>query len=170
MHVDALLPHLGHEDLADHSVEHFEHALFEGLGREFRIHLARQADGDLGRKMWCALRDGLGRSGAAGIMGCDVPHCREEILEQAYEHLSRGHNVIGPAEDGGYYFIGLCQPSPALFKNIDWGSARVVRQTLARAKHLNVDFERLPRLRDLDTADDLWLVARHYLPLQRFVG
>src|SRR3972149_2224967 len=92
-----------------------EHLLFHRLTNEFRIRLARQADGDLGAKMLDALRAGIARKGSAAVMGCDVPHCGWDVIDQANGWLARGKNVLGPTEDGGYYFIGLQETQPELF-------------------------------------------------------
>ncbi len=146
-----------------------DHALFQELARDFHIHLARQAPGDLGQKMLQAMREGIARSGAAAILGCDVPHCPWEIIEQAHEHLANGKCVLGPAEDGGYYFIGLQQAHAALFEGIAWGSNRVAEVTLTRAGRLGVGFEMLPVLNDIDTTEDLWLAAQAFAPLRTFL-
>ncbi len=146
-----------------------DHPLFRRLAETFHLHLAVQAHGDLGLKMLTALRQGIARSGTAGVLGCDVPQCRGDILELAHEKLARGENVIGPTEDGGYYFIGLQQPLRALFEDIEWGGSRVMETTLQRAQELGVNFETLPKLTDIDTVDDLWVTAHQYEPLRKFL-
>ena len=45
--------------------------------------------------------------------------------------LGNSDCVIGPASDGGYYLIGLSRFIPKLFQNIDWGTEKVLKQTLA---------------------------------------
>lgn len=146
-----------------------DHALFRELAARHGIHLATQRGADLGERMHNALSDGIARHRAAAILGCDVPQCRWEILDQANDWLARGQNVLGPTEDGGYYLIGLTQAQPGLFRDIPWGGPEVLAATLARARTLGVGFELLPRLRDVDTAEDLWLVAQCYEPLKRFL-
>ena len=146
-----------------------DHPLFRRLAEKFHLHLVTQADGDLGLRMLTALREGIERSGAAGVLGSDVPHCRGAILELAHEKLARGENVIGPTEDGGYYFIGLQQAPDALFDHIEWGGSRVVETTLLRAQQLGMAFEVLPKLSDIDTRDDLWITAHQYEPLRKFL-
>ena len=143
--------------------------MFHELTREFPVILATQAEGDLGTKMLSALRQGIDRSGSAAVMGCDVPHCGWETLDQANDWLARGDNVLGPTEDGGYYFIGLQQARAELFEGIEWGGDRVLAATLARAGRLGIEFEMLPTQRDIDTAADLWLVAQKYEPLRKFL-
>lgn len=146
-----------------------DHLLFRHLAREFKIQLASQADGDLGAKMLDALSAGIRRGGSAAIMGCDVPHCGWDILDQANDWLARGRNVLGPTDDGGYYFIGLQEAHAGLFDDMPWGSERVLEMTLARAQKLGVEFDQLNRLRDIDTPEDLWLVAQKYERLKRFL-
>lgn len=144
-----------------------DHPFFRDLAQEFRIHLASQIDGNLGERMLCALHEGIARSGVAGVMGCDVPHCRWDILERAHEQLAKGSNVIGPTEDGGYYFIGIQHAERVLFEAIGWGGRDVAEVTLVRAQQLGMSFEVLPKLMDIDTQENLWVVAQEYEPLRR---
>lgn len=146
-----------------------EHPLFRKLAREFHLRLAVQVEGDLGARMHAALADGIRRRGAAAVMGCDVPHCRWEVFERAYELLAKGRNVIGPAEDGGYYLLGLQSVAARLFQDIHWGSAMVTLETMARAATLGLALEPLPVLRDIDTYKDLLAVSRYFAPLRQFL-
>lgn len=143
-----------------------DHPLFQRLAAEFHVHLAAQSEGDLGQRMSQALREGIARSGAAAILGCDVPHCPWQVIEQAHEHLANGKNVLGPSEDGGYYLIGLQQLQPVLFAGIEWGSVDVAEVTLRRAREAGVNFEMLPTLQDIDTVDTLWAAAQAFEPLR----
>jgi glycosyltransferase A (GT-A) superfamily protein (DUF2064 family) len=119
--------------------------------------------------MLAALREGIERGGSAAIMGCDVPHVGWDAIDQANSWLARGRNVIGPAEDGGYYFIGLQEARAELFQDIPWGGPKVMETTLARAENLGMEFDLLAQVRDIDTASDLWLAAQKYEPLRRFL-
>ena len=146
-----------------------EHAVFHRLADEFGIGLASQCPGDLGAKMLDALRGGIERHGAAAVLGCDVPHCGWDVLDYANGRLARGHNVLGPTEDGGYYFIGLQEARPELFRDIEWGGCRVLAQTLQRAKDVGVEFDFLKMLRDVDTPSNLWCAAQKVESLKRFI-
>jgi uncharacterized protein len=146
-----------------------DHPLFRELEREFDIRLARQAEGDLGARMLAALREGIARGGSAAILGCDVPHVGWDVIDQANDWLARGRNVLGPTEDGGYYFIGLQEARPELFEDMPWGGSDVLAATLARAEKWGLEFDLLAKLRDVDTAGDLWLVAQKYEPLRKFL-
>ena len=156
-------------DVALYVAPDMDHPLFRDLEREFRLRLALQAEGDLGARMLRALRDGIGRRGCAAILGCDVPHCGWDVIDRANGALARGRNVLGPTEDGGYYFIGLQEARAELFEDMPWGSNKVLEKTLARAEALGMEFEMLTKLRDLDTSNDLWLIAQKYEPLRRFL-
>ena len=47
---------------------------------------------------------------------------------KAVKLLNDGPCVLGPAADGGYYLIGLCEPRPDLFRDVDWGTERVLNK------------------------------------------
>jgi hypothetical protein len=119
--------------------------------------------------MSVALAEGFARGGAAAIMGCDVPHCYWDTLDDAHLFLTQGKNVLGQTEDGGYYLIGLSRVAEGLFTHVEWGGKSVFNVTYARARDLNIDFELLPTLRDIDTADDLQAVAQVFEPLRRYL-
>ena len=146
-----------------------DHPLFQQLAREFHVQLEVQAHGDLGAKMLDALRRGIARHGAAAVMGCDVPQCGWDVIDQANHWMARGRNVLGPTEDGGYYLMGLHEARAEFFGDMPWGSNKVLELTQARADKLGLEFELLPKLRDIDTANDLWLAAQKYEPLKKFL-
>ncbi len=145
-----------------------DHPLFQDLA-PLGVVLLEQGEGDLGARMHRALKFGVEHHGAAAAFGCDVPHCPWEILDEANNALARGDYVLGPTDDGGYYLIGLTQPQQELFADIAWGGPCVLAATLERAQTLGIDFTLLHSLRDIDTAADLWLVAREHPSLRRFL-
>jgi len=75
--------------------------------------------------------------------------------------------VLGPTADGGYYLIGMRRPHEGLFRNIDWSTERVFRQTLARAGELGLPVVQLPVWYDVDDADTLRRVAEELLDERR---
>lgn len=109
---------------------------------------APQGDGDLGARLARVPAPCL-------ILGTDSPHLPMQILRDALAALARADVVLGPADDGGYYLIGLRAPRPALFENIAWSTDRVLAQTLALAQTLGLTTELLPPWYDIDTVADL---------------
>jgi hypothetical protein len=63
--------------------------------------------------------------------------------------------VLGPAEDGGYYLIGVRADLPALFSEIPWSTPSVLETTLARARAAGLRSACLPAWFDVDTPEDL---------------
>lgn len=86
------------------------------------------------------------------LIDSDSPTVPAFAYKQAVEKLSAPGDrvVLGPAEDGGYYLIGLKQPHSALFERIDWSTERVFEQTLQRAAEIGVAVEFLPGGYDVD--------------------
>jgi len=128
-----------------------------------------QADGDLGERMHdaCArlFRDGAGH---VVLIGSDLPTLPPSHLSDAFEALEAGADVVlGPAEDGGYYLVGLSRPTPVVFAGISWGTARVLRETWAAAADAGLRVHEVAGWHDVDTPDDLARVAVGREPARR---
>ena len=90
-------------------------------------------------------------------IGVDDPTLSRALIDDAFMLLDSVEWVIGPAVDGGYYLIG-CRGATfdvEVFTNIDWGTNRVLEQTLERITKLSATVALLPERRDIDVADDL---------------
>ena len=145
------------------------HPLFHELAQDLRIRLVDQGAGEVSRRMYAALCDGIARRGAAAVLGCDVPHCPQDVLEAAHEHLARGHNVIGPCMGEGHYLIGLQQADPVLFTGTEQATSQAMTQIAARAAQAGLEFEALPVLRGVHTPQDLRAVAQACTDLRPFL-
>ena len=89
-----------------------DHAFFKQMQERYSIDVVAQCEGDLGEKM----RHALASFGyPAAVMGCDAPHVKATTLFMGHDLLQKGHSIIGPSEDGGYYLLGLCEPADELF-------------------------------------------------------
>ncbi|HYW80466.1 MAG TPA: TIGR04283 family arsenosugar biosynthesis glycosyltransferase [Thermoguttaceae bacterium] len=120
-----------------------------------------QHEGDLGRRMERAFCDAFDAGvGRVVIVGTDCPGLDAALVRTAFERLEHDHLVLGPAEDGGYYLIGLSRKEPTLFSQIDWGTDRVLRQTLDAAEASGLRSSLLKRLADIDRPEDLDLWRR----------
>ena len=94
-------------------------------------------------------------AGRVVIIGTDCPGLSAELLRQASAALATHDVVVGPADDGGYYLLGLRELQPALFENKDWSTATVLPATLADAARLGLRVAQLPTLHDVDSGRDL---------------
>jgi glycosyltransferase A (GT-A) superfamily protein (DUF2064 family) len=73
--------------------------------------------------------------------------------------------VLGPTTDGGYYLIGLRQPSDALFENVRWSTAHTLDDTLLQAREAKLNVYTLETMADVDDIGDLRNAIRSgYLP------
>jgi uncharacterized protein len=91
-----------------------------------------QGTGDLGRRMARAFR--ALPPGPAVIVGSDIPDLAPRHVAAAFRALGRSDVVLGPAEDGGYWLIGLkrTRPIPAgLFQGVRWSSPHALTDTRA---------------------------------------
>lgn len=122
--------------------------------------LTTQAEGDLGKRMYEAFNELLGQgAGRVCIIGSDTFEISTQILRQAFEELKTKDIVLGPAQDGGYYLLGMKELQPELFSNKHWSTESVLSQTLEDIKRLNLRYSLLPLLNDIDHKED-WLAYR----------
>ena len=133
---------------------------------ESQLTISSQSSGDLGRRLITVLEreDPHLESASMIILGTDSPTLPYTLIDQAISDLTDPDGpevVIGPACDGGYYLIGIgaqclnTQIWRPLFQEIDWGTDRVLDQTLERAHEANLTLSLLPYWYDIDTPEDL---------------
>ena len=123
--------------------------------QRINIQCHKQRGKDLGQRMDHALSSALIHFDFAVIIGTDIPMLDIRQLDKAYQHLSQGADaVMGPAEDGGYYLIGIRKHEHFLFDNIAWGSPHVADQTRMKMNSLGWQWEELEILWDVDTPED----------------
>jgi rSAM/selenodomain-associated transferase 1 len=130
------------------------------LGDGWQLH--PQGDGDLGDRMHRAVESAF-CCGARRVLlfGTDCAEVRPGDLDAAFNALKENDAVIGPAEDGGYWCIGMSKPLPALFRNMPWGTGSVAKLTRERAESEGISLAELRTLSDVDRVDDLKaLIAR----------
>ena len=94
------------------------------------------------------------------IIGSDCPSLKKEIINNAFDKLKINDIVIGAAEDGGYYLLGMKNLHSLLFKNKKWSTESVFKQTLIDINQLGLTYHTMPILNDLDEEKDIpaeWL-------------
>ncbi len=131
------------------------------LGPDARCR-AQRGD-DLGARMRHAFVE-LTAAGHARviIVGGDVPHLREEWLNEAEAALAAADVALGPTIDGGYYLIAMRAPHD-LFTGVPMGTRSVLTATLARARAAGLRVHLLPRTFDVDEVADLDRLRRELL-------
>jgi rSAM/selenodomain-associated transferase 1 len=117
-------------------------------------HKKVQENGNLGQRMQASFDFlfGLGYQKCI-IIGSDLFDLTENIINKGYAALDAKETVLGPAEDGGYYLLGLKKMNPSLFENKEWGTETVLQDTLRNIDPNNLFL--LETLNDIDTLEDL---------------
>ena len=136
------------------------HGFFAGCAAEFGASLHAQGPGDLGERMARCFASG---DGASLLIGSDIPAMDAACLDAAAAALAEQDAVFVPAEDGGYVLVGLRAGlgtvRDAVFRDIEWSSARVMQQTRERLRAAGLRWRELPPLWDLDRPEDLARLA-----------
>ncbi|HEX3350972.1 MAG TPA: TIGR04282 family arsenosugar biosynthesis glycosyltransferase [Acetobacteraceae bacterium] len=111
-----------------------------------------------GRSLLHAMRDLFRRGyGAAVVLNSDSPTLPTARLVETAEALLRDgpRAVLGAADDGGYYLLGLQQPHSRPFEDVAWSTDVVAEQTRARIADLGLELVDLPPWYDVDDAATL---------------
>lgn len=120
-----------------------------------------QVQGDLGRRMQQFFHRALACGAQQVVLvGSDSPTLPAEFVEEAFRQLHRRRIVLGPAEDGGYYLVGVSGQVPDIFSAMAWGSNRVWDDTVRRLDAAGCAYHPLPAWYDVDTRADLERLAR----------
>ena len=127
------------------------------------IALLPQRGASLGERMHAVFTD-LCHAGYSHVVlvGSDIPTLKAVSVTRACDLLERSRSdlVLGPADDGGYYLIGLNGPEEGLFTDIVWSTAAVLEQTLAKARQLGLRVRTVAGTYDIDVAEDLKRLRR----------
>ncbi|WP_328862214.1 TIGR04282 family arsenosugar biosynthesis glycosyltransferase [Streptomyces sp. NBC_00306] len=94
--------------------------------------------------------------GPALLIGMDTPQVTPELLTVDFAACDA---FFGPAEDGGFWALGLAHPDPALLRGVPMSTAGTGAVQRDRLLAAGLRVRDLPRLRDVDTAADAQAVA-----------
>tara|TARA_R110002049_G_scaffold266780_2_gene443036 strand:- start:504 stop:1133 length:630 start_codon:yes stop_codon:yes gene_type:complete len=111
---------------------------------------------DLGERMLNAFKEGF-EAGYKKIVliGSDLPDINSTHIKNGLEALNASEVVFGPAEDGGYYLIGMSKMNTSIFINKPWSQPNLLEETLQELHNSNVTVSILDTLNDIDTYEDL---------------
>jgi rSAM/selenodomain-associated transferase 1 len=113
-----------------------------------------QTQGHLGQKMQAAFDWGFHKGyKQVCIVGSDLFELEVSDIHNAFQALETHDLVFGPAEDGGYYLMGMSAFYPEAFKDKAWSTELVLKKTLQDLK--GKSFQLLKEKNDIDTVDDL---------------
>lgn len=116
----------------------------------------QQRGADFGSRLGSTIERTLAK-GYDGVVlvGTDSPEMRVAEMRGALDLVGRYDVVLGPADDGGYYLIGMRKYHAELFENIDWSTSVVMEQTVAAAEALSLSVATVDRCGDVDFFEDL---------------
>lgn len=174
-----LVPDLTEEDAATLYEAFLEDALeqYASIDAELRLYLAGSEDAagveDIHPNSFSQSGRGLGERmlGAfaetfhaghdrALIIGTDHPTLPTAFIEKAFALLEVPRSIVlGPADDGGYYLLGMNDLRPELFRGMSYSHDHVFDATLHRAAATGASVSILPLWYDVDTPADLRRLA-----------
>lgn len=131
-----------------------------GGGHLWPLHLDRvsQASGNLGQRMGAVFNQAP--RGPTIIIGADAPDLRAHHIRDAFNKLGSNDAVFGPADDGGYWLIGLAgrRAIPGLFDNVRWSTEFTLNDTMNNLPR-NFSVAKLSTITDIDEGKDLKLLG-----------
>ncbi|MEN0111153.1 MAG: DUF2064 domain-containing protein [Planctomycetota bacterium] len=140
---------------------------------EGRWHVVAQPQGDLGERMrWWFDEVAGGRP--ALLLGSDCPHFPAAAVGDGIEWLAaaggaESRAVVAPADDGGYWAIGVAGDPPPVFDGLPWSDPDLLAATVERLDNWRAsgrgDYRLLDRSYDVDTAAELDRLRRDLLEI-----
>ncbi|MCY1136720.1 glycosyltransferase [Actinoplanes sp. Pm04-4] len=130
-----------------------------------------QRGGPLGERLAFAYADTAPPRSATLLIGMDTPQAGPALLAEASARLTAGDAdaVFGPATDGGWWALGLRDPTHAsVLRDIPTSTGETGALTRAALEALGLRVATLPQLTDVDTAPDALAVAALCPPGSRF--
>lgn len=123
------------------------------------VELWPQGEGDLGQRLELCLGRALELSPVALAIGTDAPSLDPDLLRQGLTALESQPAVLGPAEDGGFYLLGLRRCPRGLLAGLPWSSADTGARTRERLAAQGLEAALLPPWSDVDLVEDLERLA-----------
>ncbi len=140
---DKIVYYSNHVDLNDQwSNEVFEKAV--------------QYNGSLGERMIHAFKKGFEEGyEKICIIGSDCWDLETDRLKEAFDAMDVDDFVIGPANDGGYYILGMSYYFERLFAGKEFSTDTVCEEAVNEILNAQKTVKKLEILSDIDTEEDL---------------
>lgn len=129
-----------------------------------------QQTDELGSRIEGILRQGLQFGPAAIAVGADSPLLREEHIKEAIRCLEQNDAVLGPADDGGFYLLGVHSCPSGLLADVPWSSSETCRETERRLEMHGMRVGTIRTLPDVDTFVELETLRRQLEHLPREIA
>ncbi|MCB0477472.1 MAG: TIGR04282 family arsenosugar biosynthesis glycosyltransferase [Crocinitomicaceae bacterium] len=130
--------------------EFIDSELFKGS-----YDLSVQCGNDLGERMRNAFHRGFQKKYKNIVLiGSDLPDLQLKHITQAFKELNNSDLVFGPAEDGGYYLIGMNKMITFPFENKKWSTSDLYQKTKVELSQYEYQISELETLNDIDTYED----------------
>jgi len=115
------------------------------------VVLFPQGRGDLGARLARTTAALFAAGGSpVAVAGSDSPDLPLALISEAFAALATAEVAAIPCTDGGFAFLALRRPTPALFAGIPWSTSDVLAATQARAEELGLRFATVGGWDDLD--------------------
>lgn len=113
-----------------------------------------QGGGDLGARMGRLFRELP--PGPVVIIGADIPGINSAHVASAFAALGNRDAVLGPADDGGYWLVGLRRRPRIvdIFADVRWSSEHTFADTANNIRGQGLSLAVIATLADIDTGDD----------------
>jgi hypothetical protein len=134
------------------------------------VHVIPQRSGPFADRLEGAIEDAFAAFPAPILLiGMDTPQLAPDHLTTAAATLLKGDtdSILGRADDGGFWIIGIQQPVAGLCKGVPMSTATTGTHQLDQLSALGLRCSEVNSLRDVDVMEDALAVAA-IAPRSRF--
>lgn len=89
------------------------------------------------------------------MIGVDSPTLPSELISESFERLKQNDFVLGPAQSGGFYLLGMADFDTSLFQDVDWNADHVSDQIKSNIEKTGRPYYLLCDWHDIDRIEDL---------------
>ncbi len=124
------------------------------------VTVLRQRSGSFGDRLAGAVADAYAlKPLPVLVIGMDTPQATPDLLDEAMAGLDDSEAVLGPADDGGFWCLGLRLPDARVFAGVPMSRSDTGRRQLAQLVRLGLRTRLVEALSDVDTPEDVARVA-----------
>lgn len=125
------------------------------------LDVIAQHQGDFGGRLAGAMADAFETLPVPVlVIGMDAPQVTASLLDQVLAVLVTSDAVLGPADDGGFWCLGLQRAVPTVFDDVPMSLSTTGSHQRRRLAALGLRTVLVPGLRDVDEPEDAAWVAQ----------